>query len=66
MSHILRTGTQHITVPLADEDNYAYASLEEHTKTLFDHKNDAITARPQLHQIFAIKVIANKMYIKPI
>ena len=24
MSHILRTSTEHITAPLADEDNYAY------------------------------------------
>ena len=24
MSHIIRTGTEHITTPLADEDNYAY------------------------------------------
>ena len=32
MSHILRTSTEHITAPLADEGNYAYiASLEVHT-----------------------------------
>ena len=24
MSHILRTNTEHITAPLADEGNYAY------------------------------------------
>ena len=35
MSHILRTSTEHINAPLADEGNYAavnyVASLEAHT-----------------------------------
>ena len=49
--------TEHITAPLADEGNYAYSQSrgvhncpnEGSNWELFDHKNDAVTARPQLH-----------------
>ena len=59
MSHILRTSTEHVTTPLADEGNYAYCALNRHLSS-FEVKDVKFQPQQFQHQRTHLFTFLNK------